>query len=105
VQDFDQTLTHTFIVDNIEIVDDSTSSIKYCIHLTGSEFTHLQNHVSYSDYNHDEKRNIVNIVKDILVSYGRSDVDESFNGLHSGVEINYVSNGNDTVQTSVNYLM
>lgn len=97
--------SHTFIVDNIEIVDNDSSSVTYCIYFTGKEFTGLLNHVSYSDYGLEEKKNLVQIVKDILVGFSGNPIDDSFDEIQSGIFLSYVSNGNDTVKTSIEYLM
>lgn len=61
------------MVDNIEILKTTESSITYCIRFTGYEYTSLLNKVSYSDYGFDEdkKLNLIGMLKTILVSQGK----------------------------------
>lgn len=54
-----QVLHHTFMVDNVKIVDNDGSSMTYCIYLRGTEYQQLLNNVDYSDYQLDEQPNLV----------------------------------------------
>lgn len=103
--DDNNTLSHSFIVDNIKIVDNDNSSITYCIYLKGLEYQQLLNHVDYSDYSLDQPKTLVELVKDILVGYGKCETDDSFNKVTSGVRFHYLSNGNDTVASSLDYIL
>lgn len=105
IKDDTQQFVHSFIVDNIEIVSNSKNSIVYCIHLTGREYKNLLNHVDYSNYGQDEKKNIVNILKDIIVGYGGAKINNTFDTASSGVKLEYMSNGNDTVMSSLDYIL
>lgn len=100
-----QVLRHTFIVDNAKIVDNDGSSITYCIYLKGVEYQQLLNHVDYSDYQLDEETSLVEKIKAILVGYGKLQTDNSFDSVTSGVKFNYISNGNDTVMSSIDYIL
>ena len=97
-------ISHSFLVDNIEIVENDESSITYCIHLRGSEYKTLVNRAEYSNYGQDGN-DIIGIVKDILSDCGKKSVDDTFTNVVSGVKINYITSGNDTVQSAIEYLM
>lgn len=61
------------MVDNIEILKTTESSITYCIRFTGYEYVSLLNKVTYSDYGSDEdkKLTLIGMLKTILVSQGK----------------------------------
>ena len=100
-----QKFSHSFIVDNITIVDNDAESITYCIYLTGSEYFKMLNHVSYSDYGNEQKKTVMQIIGEMLTKYGKVEIDDSFTKITSDVKMNYISNGMDTVMTSIDYLM
>lgn len=98
-------MNHSFLVDNIEIVKNDETAITYTIHLTGIEYQTLLNHVDYTDYNQDSPKNLVELLKTMLVEYGKGEVDDDFEKVQSGVRFHYMSSGNDTVQTSIDYIL
>lgn len=100
----DESLVHSFVVDNVEIVERDGTSITYCIHLRGTEYQRLMNHVEYSDYA-TGPTNVVSKVMTVLAQFGGCQFDDSFADVTSGVHFNYMSNGNDTVLTVIDYLM
>ena len=105
VLDKDNQLTHAFIVDNIEIVSNTESSVKYCIYLVGAEYENLLNNARFNNYGGEKNRHLVDIVKEILVSSGGCEVDETFATASGGIAMDYVSSGNDSVQTALDYVL
>lgn len=98
-------MTHAFIVDNIEIVSNTESSVKYCIYLVGAEYENLLNNARFNNYGSDRNRNLVDIIKEILVSSGGCEVDDTFAKSSGGISMDYVSSGNDSVQTALDYVL
>lgn len=105
VLDDDKQMTHAFIVDNIEIVSNTESSVKYCIYLVGAEYENLLNNARFNNYGDDKNKTLVDIMREILVNSGGCQVDDTFAKVSGGISIDYISGGNDTVQTALDYVL
>jgi hypothetical protein len=101
----EQKFSHSFMVDNISIVDNDSDSITYCIYLTGHEYFKMLNHVSYSDYDIEKQKTLMQIISEILTKFGKVKTDDSFTKITSDVKMSYISSGMDTVMSSIEYLM
>ena len=71
----------------------------------GVEYRNLQRMVEYTNYKKsNDGESIITISKNILVSAGLS-VDGSFDNAKSSVQMQYISSKEDTVQTTIDFLM
>jgi hypothetical protein len=65
----------------------------------------MLNHVSYSDYDIEKQKTLMQIISEILTKFGKVKIDDSFTKIISDVKMNYISSGMDTVMSSIEYLM
>lgn len=106
-----QIFSHNFIVNGVEIVerkDDET--IIYCINIAGNEYKNLDNKVDYTSYKGEQQEddggeNIIKLMKTMLQEYGKLETDTSFENSQSEVITHYTSTENDTVKSSLDYLL
>lgn len=92
-----------FIVDNMEIIQNTNTEIYYNIKFTGVEYLKLLNNISYTNYG-QEKKNIFLLMKDIFNICGLG-VDGSFDTVKSEIQMNYITSGNETAVTVIDYLL
>lgn len=104
--EYEQTIKVKFLVNNIEILENTPDVVKYKINIISENYTNLNKNVHFSNYKDKDKPLIVSdIIKEILLQ-SDNEVDEtSFSANVSGTKLKYISNVNDNVFSSVNYLL
>lgn len=97
------TFSHLFLIDNAEILGNTTDTIFYNLKFTGIEYVKLLNNIQYSNYGQKEK-DAIQIIKDVLIQAGLR-ADDSFDKIVSNISLNYITSGNETVQSIIDYVL
>ena len=105
--DDDKAFQHVFIVDNIGITDRNNSQITYKIKLASINKIRCSANIAYSNYaiDNDEEKSVFNILKACLIQAGLNIDAESFEGITTPVKLDYITNGNDTAETILKFLL
>lgn len=108
IQTPDRKISQTFLVNGIEIIEHTNGINKYKFYFTSENYVNLNNNVKITTYSKDNENgvSVTSIIREILVNSGRMEIDAaSFENYKSQVKINYISNLNDNLFTSIDYLM
>lgn len=100
----ERSFKHQFIVKKLEIVDRSTTNIKYKILLVSIDWLKLVSNITFSNYD-SGKQGVFEILKQCLVYNGLNVNGESFDQAGSAVQLSYATSGSENVITIFNYLM
>ena len=105
--DGDKVFQHIFLVDNIGITDRHDSQITYKIKLTSINKIRCSANIAYSNYaiDNDEEKSVFNILKACLIQAGLNIDAESFEAVTTPVKLDYITNGNDTAETILKFLL
>ena len=113
--DVDNQFEHNFIVNNIEIIGRSTTSVVYLFHLTSKQWYNFSAKLDISTYSKDSTElsgGVVGLVKECLVHNKTTDaddklftVDNTFDICKDSIKLDYISKANDNVFTAIDYLM
>lgn len=95
---------HTYFIDNIEILDRVNHTFTYRIHLVSYNKLFVNGTLDWTNYDKDPEP-VTEIMKKLIKQQGFKVDDETFGLAKSKVKINYITGGNDTLASSVKYLM
>lgn len=102
--DPDRTFEHTFIVRSIKPLDRQQNRIKYEIDIVSENWFRCAANVRYSNYDRG-RETILDILKNCLAQNGLNIDKDSFDVGRTNVAINYISKLNDTVFTTMRFLL
>lgn len=102
---------HKFFITSLKILDRKAKSITYKLNLMSANWFNCIKNIDFSNLHIKNDKNINN--KDIIYIIQsmlrqrelNTDINGSFKNIRSGVLLDYVSNGNDTAFSSINYLL
>ena len=97
-------LEHDFLVTGIEITNRVGHEITYKLKMVSINWQNCVSNVNYSNYSQDSK-DIFSIVKALLVQKELVPNKETFDNIKTSVKLDYITSSNDTVLTSVKYLL
>ena len=105
--DNDKVFQHIFLVDNIGIIDRHDSQITYKIKLTSINKIRCSANIAYSNYaiDNDKEKSVFNIMKACFIQAGLNIDAESFERITTPVKLDYITNGNDTAETILKFLL
>lgn len=95
---------HTFIVDNIQIIERSGNTLTYKFTLIGKNWYNCISNLQYSTYN-QKKSDIFDILKSLIIQSGQVCEPITFNNIKANVNIDYITHENDNLITCFKYLM
>lgn len=95
---------HKFFVNSIKILDRQRHVITYQLKLLSVHWFQCMSTVNFTNYN-KKRDSIFNIIKSILMENELNIDTDSFNNTISNIHINYITQKNDNVITSINYLL
>jgi hypothetical protein len=89
---------HTFLVENISILDRNDKIIRYRMTLSGINILKCNTNISFSNYNFEEKdKTLLNTLKS-CISMSDLTVDvNSFDTIDTSIKTNFITNGNDNI--------
>ena len=109
------TFQHTFIIQNVEILNRDKKEITYKLHLISENWYKASARIDYSNYgftkaslNAEDEKNVFVLIRKFLMQVGLETDKESFDKAieqTKNIQIDYITNGNDTVFTIIPYLM
>lgn len=95
---------HMFYINSVEILDRHENEIKYRLNLMSYFWFQCNSKVEYSNYD-TQKEDIIDIIRGILTYVGLSPNPDTFDKVKSEVKINFLAGANDSVATSIAYLL
>lgn len=99
-----QAINHTFLIDNIEVVDRVENVITYKLYLKSQHWYNLSRSVFFSNYDVDQE-DIFKIIQKILVAcVGEQQISKSFGDVQGEAKINYAASPSDNFFTAFAYL-
>lgn len=98
-----EVLAMCMFVNNIAILENVPGKIKYKLFLTSDTWFQCQRNVSYTNYGKKKER-VFDIAKDILCQAEFEIDGKSFDNAGSIASLNYITDNNDNVVTSLRYL-
>lgn len=106
VSSFDEsqrTFDFEMLVDQIDIVDRSGSSVKYKIHLTDRNILGLTKNVQFSGHSKKGKKNVGQIILELFRQVGLKFNEKTISGIETNLD--YITQADDNVMTAFRYLM
>lgn len=97
-------MSHEFFVTSIEIVERQDNIITYNIHLVSVNWFNLQANLAFSNYG-KKPETILDLVKTMLSLSDLNIDNNTFDQVKTDVKINFITNGNDTAETTIKYLL
>lgn len=95
---------HDFLVNCIEIIDRKGHEFTYKISMVSANWLNCIANIDYSNYAEDPT-DVCDLIKTMLVANGLKIHKKSFDEIHSGVKIQYITSENDNALTSVKFLL
>ena len=102
--DDDNKFQHKFIASDIKILSRSGTIIKYQIDFISANWFKCAANMQYSNYG-KEPEPLLEIVKNCIVKCGLAIDEQMFSKVKSQVKLNYITQMNDNLFSSLNYLM
>ena len=96
--------THDFLIEKIALVDHDDTNIVYRLSLVSFNKLDGIKILHYSNYN-TEPVSIFDILKENIINAGLKVDDDSWDMTTTDVKINYITNGNDNLETIQKYLL
>lgn len=96
--------THIFFVNDIKVLDRQSSVIKYQINFISLHWLKCFANLQYSNYGKSPE-SILEIIKNCITQQGLTVDDKTFNGMNVDVKVNYITQLNDNLFTTIDYLM
>lgn len=100
----DQSFLHKFFVKSISILNRVGNDIVYKVMMVSTNWFSSMATLTYSNYG-QKPETILEIIKKVLVLNGLRVDDKSFNQAKTDVRLNYITNGNQNVETAIKYLL
>lgn len=97
-------LEHDFLVTSIEITSRVGHEITYKLKMVSVNWQNCVSNVTFSNYSQDSK-DIFGIIKALLVQKELVPNKETFDNIKTTVKLDYITSSNDTILTSVKYLL
>lgn len=94
---------HTFLINNIEILNREKSIVDYRINLVSSKLLNCMTNIEYSNYGGSPVP-IFEILK-ICIAQAKLSPDKSFDNVKTNVSLPYITTGNDNLFSVFEYLM
>lgn len=96
-------LEHTFFVEGMQILSREKSIVTYQIDIVSSNVLNCSSNIVYSNYDIGPQP-VLDVLKNCMTIGGLQIDMQSFESVKSSVELQYITNGNDTLETVVPYL-
>lgn len=98
---------HVFIVDNIKITNRKEQVLTYKITMSSINRLKSMSNITYSNYavKNIKEKGIFNILKNCLLQAGMRVDSDSFDNITTPITLDYITNGNDTPETILKFLL